>query len=272
MTSWRSSRTRSSIRESWKTSYGWLHRKRGEPSRSTALGGELLRNYWKSRCCVFMRHFSLCVCVCALRLFCFCCWAAQYSINDRMTTKCTPYHILKFINKKAGLENGVCGNGWMRGLCKGLNFHTQLFSYTMQHWTNVFISVKNVVVVLFCLSVRPTLSHAQSVAIWSRNTSCVASVMQRCARRRLQSVSRLKQWKVDRWEHQQWKLSSCTRERHQVKMTKTRELWRDPGKGLHGSASDVSVLLERYLLGNQSDWHPCDYIFCQWIRAFCPFF
>lgn len=104
-------------------------------------------------------------------------------------------------------------------------------------------------------SVRPTLSRAWSVATWSRNTSCVASVMPRYARRRLRYVDRFKEWKVALWGHQQWRPSSCMRGRHQARRTKTRGLWRDPGKGLHGSASDASVLLVGCLYSKPSDWH-----------------
>lgn len=129
----------------------------------------------------------------------------------------------------------------------------QLFSYAMQHSTKVLINVGKKII-FSPLSVRPTLSRAQSVAISSRNTPCVASVIQRYARRRRQYAGRFKQWKVDRWGHQQWRPSSCTMERHQVRRTKTRGLWKDPGKDPHGSASEASVLLEGCLLGKQSDW------------------
>lgn len=82
MTSSRSSSSRTQIRvqDSWKTFYGWLHRKVGEALRSTELGEELLRNSWKSRCnnslaspYISIRHLNLFVFVCApARLFLFC--------------------------------------------------------------------------------------------------------------------------------------------------------------------------------------------------------
>lgn len=78
--------------------------------------------------------------------------------------------------------------------------------------------------VFFIFCHRPTLSHVQSVAISNRNTSCVASVMLRFAKKLLWFASKYSQWRVAHWELQPWKRLFYMRGRPPDKLTKTNGL------------------------------------------------
>lgn len=92
--------------------------------------------------------------------------------------------------------------------------------FTEQH--HVFVRNNLFCFFLFCH--RPTLSHVQSVAISNRNTSCVASVMLRFAKKLLWFASKYSQWRVAHWELQPWKRLFYMRGRPQDKLTKTNGL------------------------------------------------